>query len=86
VVDCEVLKSELIWGSNERFWDAASVFHVGGAEAMKKDEIIDTKGTKGKKGWEIKVEKKNVLSARLLINGTVGGTLPETGVAGTICS
>jgi len=28
----------------------------------------------------------NVLSAGLLIKGTVVGTPPETGVAGTICS
>lgn len=29
---------------------------------------------------------QNVLSTGLLINGTVGGTPPEMGVAGTICN
>lgn len=84
--DCELLKSELIWVSNERFWGVASVFHVGGAEATKEVEMIDTRGTKGKGGWEIKFLGKNVLSAGLLINGIVDGSPPEMGVAGTICS
>jgi hypothetical protein len=50
VFDWELLKSELIWVSNEKFWGAASVFHVGGVEAMKKVEVICMKETKEKIG------------------------------------
>lgn len=51
----------------------------------RKINIIDTEGTKGRGLWEIKTEQ-DALSAGLLIKGIVAGTLPETGVAGTMCS
>lgn len=59
--DCELLKSELIWVSNVMFWEAASVFHVGGVEAMKRVEVISTKRTKGERGREDEVGKKRTL-------------------------
>lgn len=62
------------------------MFHVGGTEAVRKVEVINTKETKGKRGWGDQSWGENVLSAGLLINGTVCGSPPEMGVAGTMCS
>lgn len=61
------------------------MFQIGGADAVKKVRITDMEETKGRRGREIK-GKQNILSAGLLINGTVVGTPPEMGVAGTMWS
>jgi hypothetical protein len=54
------------------------VFHVGGAEAVKKVGSL-IKEDNNQNGI-------NALSAGLLMKGMVGGSPPEMGVAGTICS
>ena len=61
------------------------MFHIRVAEAVKRVEVIDTRGQRGRRCGRSK-SGGNVLSAGLLINRTVDGNPPKAGIFGMVCN